>query len=90
MTAQRQQSLAEQPSHEASIDDSDLCLLAVTRQRPPRRSRQRRPQPRSPTKAEQELTRSLQGEVALDVGEKVDTLAALFHDEAVFVHMGST
>ena len=33
---------------------------------------------------------SLQREMGLDVGEEADALAELFHEKAVFVHMGGT
>jgi hypothetical protein len=44
----------------------------------------------TPTKAEQEILSLSRDKWRWMSERKVDTLAALFHDEAVFVHMGGT
>ena len=44
----------------------------------------------APTKVEQELLDISRAKWRWMSERKVDTLAALFHDQAVFVHMGGT
>ncbi len=67
-----------------------LCFLIATVQWSVAAQKQGDPPARSRTNAEQEIV-SLSREKWRWMSErKVDSLAALFHDEAVFVHMGGT
>ena len=67
-----------------------LCFLIVSMQGASALQKQADPPTTSRTKAEQEIV-SLSKEKWRWMSErKVDSLAALFHDEAVFVHMGGT
>lgn len=67
-----------------------LCFLIVSVQGSSAPQKQVNPPPTSRTNAEQEIV-SLSKEKWRWMSErKVDSLAALFHEEAVFVHMGGT
>lgn len=67
-----------------------LCFLLVSAQLSGASPKQATPPAPSSTKAEQEII-SLSKEKWRRMSErKVDSLAALFHEEAVFVHMGGT
>jgi len=67
-----------------------LCFLIATVQWSVAPQKQGAPPARSRTNAEQEIV-SLSSDKWRWMSErKVDSLAALFHDEAVFVHMGGT
>jgi Domain of unknown function (DUF4440) len=67
-----------------------LCLLMATVQGSAAPQKHGGPPARSRTNAEQEII-SLSSDKWRWMSErKVDSLAALFHDEAVFVHMGGT
>jgi hypothetical protein len=67
-----------------------LCLLTATAAPIFAAEKQASPPPQSGTKAEQEIL-SLSKEKWRWISErKVDSLETLFHEEAVFVHMGGT
>ena len=67
-----------------------LCLLIVSVQGGAAQQKQEEPPAASRTKAEQEIV-NLSGQKWQWMSErKVDALDALFHEEAVFVHMGAT
>ncbi len=67
-----------------------LCFLIVSVQGGAAQQKQENPPTVNRTKAEQEIV-SLSKEKWRWMSErKVDSLAALFHEEAVFVHMGGT
>ncbi len=67
-----------------------LCFLIATVQWSVAAQKQGDPPARSRTNTEQEIV-SLSSDKWRWMSErKVDSLAALFHDEAVFVHMGGT
>ena len=67
-----------------------LCLLIVSVQGTAAQQKQGEPPAKSLTKAEQEIVSLSRDKWRWMSERKVDSLAALFHDEAVFVHMGAT
>ena len=66
-----------------------LCFLIVSVQGQAA-AQQGNPAPVSRTNAEQEIVNLSKEKWRWMAERKVDALAALFHDEAVFVHMGGT
>ncbi|HEX7315628.1 MAG TPA: nuclear transport factor 2 family protein [Pyrinomonadaceae bacterium] len=67
-----------------------LCLLIVSVQGSAAQQKQGEPTAESRTKAEQEIVSLSRDKWRWMSERKVDSLDALFHDEAVFVHMGGT
>jgi 4-carboxymuconolactone decarboxylase len=67
-----------------------LCLVILTVQGSAVAQNQVSPAPASGTNAEQEVVNLSKDKWRWMAERKVDSLAALFHDEAVFVHMGGT
>lgn len=67
-----------------------LCFLIVSMQGAAAPQKQGGPPPMSRTKAEQDIVSLSRDKWRWMSERKVDSLAALFHDEAVFVHMGGT
>jgi hypothetical protein len=67
-----------------------LCFLIVSVQGAFAQQTQGNPPTRSNTKAEQEIISLSKEKWGWMSERKVDSLAALFHEEAVFVHMGGT
>ena len=67
-----------------------LCFLIVSVQGAFAQQTQGTPPTRSNTKAEQEIISLSKEKWGWMSERKVDSLAALFHEEAVFVHMGGT
>ncbi len=67
-----------------------LCLLIVSVQGSFAQQKQENPAAVSRTNAEQEIINLSKEKWRWMSERKVDSLAALFHDEAVFVHMGAT
>ena len=67
-----------------------LCLLMVTAQGAAARQKQEEPPAAGRTKAEREIVGLSKEKWRWMSERKVDSLAALFHEEAVFVHMGGT
>ena len=67
-----------------------LCLLIVSVQGAAAQQKQGEPPAASRTKAEQEIVSLSKDKWRWMSERKVDALDALFHDEAVFVHMGGT
>ena len=67
-----------------------LCFLIVTVQGPAVAQSQGSSAPASRTNAEQEIVDLSKEKWRWMAERKVDALAALFHDDAVFVHMGGT
>jgi 4-carboxymuconolactone decarboxylase len=67
-----------------------LCLLIVSAQGAAAQQKQGETPAVSRTKAEQEVVSLSRDKWRWMSERKVDALAALFHDEAVFVHMGAT
>ena len=65
-----------------------LCLLIVTAQGAVAQQKQGEQPAVSRTNAEQEIVTLSKDKWRWMSERKVDSLAALFHDEAVFVHMG--
>ena len=67
-----------------------LCLLIVSVQGASAQQKQGDPPAASRANAEQEIINLSRDKWRWMSERKVDSLAALFHDEAVFVHMGGT
>lgn len=67
-----------------------LCLLIVSVQGAAAQQQQGDTPAKSPTKAEQEIVTLSRDKWRWMSERKIDSLNALFHDEAVFVHMGGT
>ena len=67
-----------------------LCLLIVSVQGSAAPQKQGEPPAVSRTKAEQEIVSLSRDKWRWMSERKVDSLAALFHEDAVFVHMGAT
>jgi hypothetical protein len=67
-----------------------LCFVILTAQGAAVAQTQGSPAPASRTNAEQEIVNLSKNKWQWMAERKVDSLAALFHDEAVFVHMGAT
>ena len=67
-----------------------LCLLIVSAQGAAAQQQQGETPAASRTKAEQEIVSLSRDKWRWMSERKVDSLAALFHEEAVFVHMGGT
>ena len=67
-----------------------LCFVILTVQGSAVAQNQGGPAPASRTNAEQEIVNLSKDKWRWMSERKVDSLAALFHDEAVFVHMGGT
>jgi hypothetical protein len=67
-----------------------LCLLIVSMQGVFAQQTQANPPTTSHTKAEQEIINLSKEKWGWMSERKVDSLAALFHEESVFVHMGGT
>lgn len=67
-----------------------LCFLIVSAQGAFAQQKQVNPPTTSRTKEEQEIVNLSKEKWRWMSERKVDSLAALFHEEAVFVHMGAT
>ena len=67
-----------------------LCLLTATAQGAFASQREASPSPASPVKEEQELIGLSKDKWRWMTERNVDSLAALLHEQAVFVHMGAT
>ena len=67
-----------------------LCLLVMGVQGSFAQQERRYLPSRTPTEAEQEIIRISKDKWTWMAERKVDALDALFHEEAVFVHMGAT
>jgi hypothetical protein len=67
-----------------------LCFVILTVQGSAVAQNQGSPAPAGRTNAEQEIVNLSKDKWRWMAERKVDQLAALFHDEAVFVHMGAT
>ena len=67
-----------------------MCLLIVSVQGAAAQQKQGAPPAASGTKAEQEIVTLSRDKWRWMAERKVDALDALFHEEAVFVHMGGT
>lgn len=67
-----------------------LCLLIVSAQGAAAQQKQGETPAESRTKAEQEIVNLSKQKWQWMSERKVDALAALFHEEAVFVHMGGS
>ena len=65
-----------------------LCLLAVSTQASPAQQRQPVAPVAAPTQAEQELINLSKDKWLWMAERKMEPLEALFHEQAVFVHMG--
>jgi len=65
-----------------------LCLLAVSTQASPAQQRQPAAPAPAPTQAEQELINLSKDKWLWMAERKMEPLEALFHEQAVFVHMG--
>jgi hypothetical protein len=67
-----------------------LCFLIVTVQGASAQEKQANPPTASRTNAEQEVIRLSKDKWIWMAERKLDSLEALFHEDAVFVHMGGT
>jgi 4-carboxymuconolactone decarboxylase len=67
-----------------------MCLLIMSVQGAFAQQKQADPAPANHTKAEQEIINLSKDKWRWMSERKVDSLDALFHEEAVFVHMGAT
>lgn len=67
-----------------------LCFLSVFAQGSIAQEQQANPPTASRTKAEQEIVDLSKQKWLWMADRKVDSLEALFHEDAVFVHMGGT
>ena len=67
-----------------------LCFLILSVQSSPAQEKQANPPTTSRTKAEQEIVDLSRQKWLWMADRKMDSLEALFHEDAVFVHMGGT